>query len=315
MKFYKESKIGVIIALAIVLLIWGLNFLKGRNLFTSNKQYFAVFSNIGGLKKTSAVSANGYQIGLVSNISFLKGDINKILVELLIDKKFKIPKKSVVQIYSSDLLGSKAVKLELVDSIALVNNEYTKIYAKQNDTLKSFYSGDLSATVTKIKDQAESAISSIDSVATSLHHILTPETEKNIRGAIMALQDLIVTEKQKISQILNNVESITKNFENSNKSISNIVGNLSAVSDSLAAANLKKTIEKANITFTQTSEILTKINSGKGSLGLLVNNDSLYLTLHKTVQDLDSLLVDLNKHPKRYVHLSVFGSKDSKSKK
>jgi len=306
MKFYKESKIGVIIALAIVLLIWGLNFLKGRNLFTSNKPYFAVFNNIGGLKKTSVVSANGYVIGLVSDISFVKGDINKILVEILIDKQFKIPKNSIIQIYSSDLLGSKAVKLILGDS---------NVYASKNDTLKSLYTGDMSATITKIKDQAESAIASVDSVATSLHHILTPETEKNVRGAIMSLQDLIITEKQKISKILDNLESFTQNFENSNKSINNIVGNLSAVSDSLAAANIKKTIEKANLTFTQTSEILTKINTGKGSIGLLVNNDSLYLTLHKTIQDLDSLLVDLNKHPKRYVHLSVFGSKDKKSKK
>ena len=94
-----------------------------------------------------------------------------------------------------------------------------------------------------------------------------------------------------------------------------MVNNLSTVSDSLAAANLKKTIDKASITLTQTSEILTKINTGKGSLGKLVNNDSLYLNLNKTIQDLDSLIVDLNNHPKRYVHLSIFGSKDTKSKK
>jgi phospholipid/cholesterol/gamma-HCH transport system substrate-binding protein len=93
------------------------------------------------------------------------------------------------------------------------------------------------------------------------------------------------------------------------------MNNLSSVSDSLAAANLKNTFEKANITLTQTSEILTKVNSGKGSMGMLLNNDSLYLSLHRTIKDLDSLIVDLNNHPKRYVHLSIFGSKDTKSKK
>jgi len=306
MKFYKESKIGIIIALALALLIWGLNFLKGRNLFTGSKQYYAVFSNIGGLKKTSTVSANGYNIGLVSDIFFSKGDINKIIVEILVDDQFKIPKNTVVEIYSTDILGSKAVQLELGDS---------KEIAHKNDTLRSSFSGDLNSAIASLKNKAEHTIVTLDTMMTSFRQILTPETQKNVRLAIANLQDLIITEKQKISKVLDNVESITHNFENTNKSVSNIMTNLSAVSDSLAAANLKNTIEKANNTLTQTSEILTKINSGKGSLGQLVNNESLYLSLHRTIQDLDSLIVDLNNHPKRYVHLSIFGSKDAKIKK
>jgi phospholipid/cholesterol/gamma-HCH transport system substrate-binding protein len=306
MKFYKESKIGIIIALALALLIWGLNFLKGRNLFTGSKQYYAVFSNIGGLKKTSTVSANGYNIGLVSDIFFSKGNINRIVVEILVDDQFKIPKNTIVEIYSTDILGSKAVQLELGDS---------KEIANKNDTLQSSFSGDLNSAIASIKNKAEHTIVTIDTMMSSFSQILTPETQKNVRLAIANLQDLIITEKLKISKVLDNVESITRNFENSNKSISNIMTNLSSVSDSLAAANLKNTIEKANITLTQTSEILTKINSGKGSLGQLVNNESLYLSLNRTIQDLDSLIVDLNNHPKRYVHLSIFGSKDAKIKK
>jgi phospholipid/cholesterol/gamma-HCH transport system substrate-binding protein len=314
MKFYKESKIGVIIALAIALLIWGVNFLKGRNLFTSNRQYFAVFSNIGGLKKTSTVSANGYTIGLVSDITFSKGNINKIIVELLVDNQFKIPKNTVVEIYSTDILGSKAVQLILPDRNHIRDKNDT-IIAVENDTLRSSYGGDLNSAIATIKSKAEHTIVTIDTMMSSFSQILTPETQKNVRSAIANLQDLIVTEKRKISQVLDNVESITKNFENSNKSVSNIMNNLSSVSDSLAASNLKNTIDKANITLTQTSEILTKINTGKGSIGQLVNNESLYLSLNRTIQDLDSLIVDLNNHPKRYVHLSIFGSKDTKSKK
>ena len=306
MKFYKESKIGIIIALALALLIWGLNFLKGRNLFTGSKQYYAVFSNIGGLKKTSTVSANGYNIGLVSDIFFSKGNINRIVVEILVDDQFKIPRNTIVEIYSTDILGSKAVQLELGDS---------KEIANKNDTLQSSFGGDLNSAIATIKNKAEHTIVTIDTMMSSFRQILTPETQKNVRLAIANLQDLIITEKLKISKVLDNVESITRNFENSNKSISNIMTNLSSVSDSLAASNLKNTIEKANITLSQTSEILTKINSGKGSLGQLVNNESLYLSLHRTIQDLDSLIVDLNNHPKRYVHLSIFGSKDAKIKK
>jgi len=290
--------------------IWGLNFLKGRNLFTSSRQYFAVFDNIGGLKKSSVVSTNGYAVGLVSDIFFKKGDVNKIVVEILVENQFKIPKNTIVEIYGADLMGSKAVNLILGDSPK---------FAVENDTLLSQFGGDLNTLVSKklmpLKDKAENLIVSIDSVMNIIHHTFTPETQQNLRRAIAALEGLIITEKQKISKILDNLESISQNFENSNKSITNLVNNLSTVSDSLAAANLKKTIDKASITLTQTSEILTKINTGKGSLGKLVNNDSLYLNLNKTIQDLDSLIVDLNNHPKRYVHLSIFGSKDTKSKK
>ncbi len=310
MKFYKESKIGIIIALVIAMFIVGLNFLKGRNIFTSSLPYYAVFDNIGGLKKSSVVSANGYSIGLVSDIFFKKGDVNKIVVEILVEKQFKIPKNTIVEIYGTDLMGSKAVNLILGDSLK---------FAAKNDTLLSRFGGDLNTLVSKklmpLKDKAENLIVSIDSVVNIIHHTFTPETQQNLRRAIAALEGLIITEKQKISKILDNLESISQNFENSNKSITNLVNNQSTVSDSLAAANLKKTIDKANITLTQTSEILTKINAGKGSLGKLVNNDSLYLNLNKTIQDLDFLIVDLNNHPKRYVHLSIFGSKDTKSKK
>jgi phospholipid/cholesterol/gamma-HCH transport system substrate-binding protein len=310
MKFYKESKIGLIIAIAIAMVIWGLNFLKGRNIFTSSSQYYAVFDNVGGLKKSSTVSTNGYTIGLVSDIFFQKNNVNKIVVEILVEKQFKIPKNTVVEIYGTDLMGSKAVNLLLGDST---------VYASENDTLLSRFEGDLNTLVSKklmpLKDKAENLIVSIDSVITSIRKTLTPETQQNIRHAIAALEGLIITEKQKISSILDNFESISKNFENSNQSITNLATNLSSISDSLAAANLKKTIEKANSAMTQADEILTKINSGKGSFGLLVNNDSLYLNLNRTIQDLDTLLVDLNKHPKRYVHLSIFGSKDKKSRK
>lgn len=310
MKFQKEIKIGLIITAIIALFIWGLNFLKGRNLFTTQQQYYAVFDNIGGLQQSSSVSINGFKIGQVSEIRFMSSNLNKILVEISIQRQYKIPKNSVIEIVSADLMGTKAVNLVIGNS---------KFFAEKNDTLLSRAQIDLSTMVSNeilpLKAKAENLIVSIDSVMGIVRHTLTPETQRSMQRSIFAMESLIVGEKQKISQILSNLESISGNLDKNNKSINHIVKNVSNFSDSLASSDLKKAINQANLAMSQANLLLENINNGKGSIGQFVTNQSLYNSLHQSVKDLDSLLVDLNAHPKRYVHFSVFGAKDSKNKK
>lgn len=307
MKFYKETKIGFFITLIIICLIWGMNFLKGRNLFTTTRQYYAVFGNIGGLQKSSVVSANGYNIGQVSDIRFLPGQIDKLVIEISVDRKFKIPKNSVVEIVSSDIMGSKSINLKMGDS---------PVIARDKDTLVPKYDGGMTAMIANqvlpIKDKAESLIVSIDSVMKSINNTLTPQTQINIRRSIAAMEELIVSEKLKVDEILNHLNAIAGNLQNSNKAVTNIVNNLSGLSDSLSKADLKRVIDQTNLAMHQTNEILAKVNAGKGSAGKFINSDSVYNSLQGTLKDLDLLIKDLNKNPKRYVHFSVFGSKDSK---
>jgi phospholipid/cholesterol/gamma-HCH transport system substrate-binding protein len=304
MKLRKEVRIGLIITIVIAVFIWGLNFLKGRNIFTASTQYYAIFTDIGGLQKSSIVSASGYNIGQVSEIDFLPGRTNHILVEISINRNFKISKNTVVEIYSIDFMGSKAVNLILGNSPEL---------AHENDTLLSRFDGDLNTLVSKklmpLKDKAENLIVSIDSVMTIIRHTFTPETQKDIRESIASLKDLLKSQKIKVQAILENFESISENIQKSNKAITNTIDNLSQVSDSLAAADIKGAIDKTKAVLAKTDQILAKINDGKGTLGQMVNNDSLYLTIEKTLKDIDSLVTDLNRNPKRYVHFSVFGRK------
>lgn len=307
MKIYKETKIGIIVTVIIAAFIWGLNFLKGRDIFTTQRQYYAVFSNIGGLEKSSDVSVNGYTIGKVSDIDFFPGNANKILVEISIDRQFQIPQNSVVEIYSSDLMGSKAVNLILGESKNMIA-EY--------DTLTSRFTGDLAELISKeispLKEKTEHLIVSIDSVMGIVQHTFNPRTQRSIQHSITSVEELIVQEKERLSRIMQNLESITQNLKNSNKQFSNITSNISSITDSIASSNLKKAIDQASIALVQVNELLAKVNSGKGTMGQLVNNDALYFSLNKSIQSLDSLLVDLKGHPKRYVHFSVFGKKDSK---
>lgn len=306
MKIAKEVKIGLIITLVLVVFIWGLNFLKGRNLFTTSYQYYAVFDAIGGLEKSARVGANGYTLGIVSDITFFPGNYNKILVEISVDRQFKIPKNTIIEVYSADFMGSKAINLVLGNS---------PVFAKDDDTLSSRYEGDLLKKLMPLKDRAENLIISIDSVMAIIRTTFNPETKRNVQRSIAAMDDLILSQKTKIALILDHLESISNNFASSNKSVTNIVNNLSAVSDSLAKADLKKIIDQTNFAISQSNDILSKINNGKGTIGKLVNNDSLYVVLEKTVKDLDILINDLNKNPKRYVHFSVFGKTENKDKK
>jgi phospholipid/cholesterol/gamma-HCH transport system substrate-binding protein len=309
MKFRKEARIGLVVTLAIAMFLWGVNFLKGRNIFTTSKQYYAVYNNIGGLQKSSIVTANGYTVGSVTDIQFHRGNINSIVVEISIERRFKLPVNTIIEIYSTDFMGSKAVNLILGNS---------KQFAKENDTLTSKFDGDLNTLVSKklmpLKEKAENLIVSTDSVMNAIHHTFTPETQKDIRLSIHALRTLIESQKEKINIILNNLQSVSENIEKSNASYTNTINNLSIITDSIKKANIKSLIELAQNTLNQTNEVVKKINSGKGTAGQLVNNDSLYFALQKTANDLDILINDLKQNPKRYVHYSLFGSKEKNKK-
>jgi phospholipid/cholesterol/gamma-HCH transport system substrate-binding protein len=304
MKLYKETKIGIIVTLIIAGFIWGLNFLKGRNFFSTTKEYYALYENIGGLKKSSTVYANGYTVGRVSDVEFLPGDVNKVLVEISVERQFNIPKNSVVEIFNSDLMGSKAVKLILGDS---------KEFAEDGDTLKPQFEEDLSSLMAKqilpLKEKTERLVVSIDSVMSAINQTLDAKTRKNLRSSVDGLEEMIVTQREKIAEILNHLESVSANLQKSNKNISNLISNASSISDSIASSKLKTAINQASLAMEQTNSILAKINKGQGTVGQLVNNEDLYRSLQKTITHLDSLVVDLNTHPKKYVHFSVFGKK------
>jgi phospholipid/cholesterol/gamma-HCH transport system substrate-binding protein len=307
MEIRKEAKIGLIAVLVIAAAIWGFSFLKGKNIFTVSKQYYAVFSNIGGLQKSSVVSANGYTIGRVSDIQFVHGQINRIIVEVSIDRQFNIPSNSIVEIYSTDFMGSKAINMTLGNS---------NVFAHENDTLPGKFDGDISVLVTKkllpLKEKGERLIESIDSVMLIIKNTFTPETQDNIRRGVASLEKIIVTQREKVAVIMDNLQDITNNLKQSNGQVTNTINNLSSFSDSLAQSNIKTAIKNANSVISETNLLMQKINQNQGSVGKLINEDSIYNSLESTLKDLDNLLIDLKANPKKYVHFSVFGRKAEK---
>jgi phospholipid/cholesterol/gamma-HCH transport system substrate-binding protein len=326
MKISKEVKTGIVAVVTIAIVIYGFNFLSGKDILRSHSYIYCVYEKADGLIDASPVLVNGIKVGLVHKTELIKyGNGYKVLATLIMTEKINIPKKSFAKLVSLDLLGSKAVSIVFSDS---------KEYVKHNDTLLADSEDDLKTSVDKriapLQKKAESLISSIDSVMQVVQEVLNANvrqslitsfesiklTLKNLQHASEGVDTLVTTQSSKVSVILSKIQSLAANLEKNNENITNILSNFSNISDSLAKSNIKTTIDHANLAITQADVLLEGINNGKGTIGKLVKNDSLYNNLTRASNDLDLLLADLREHPKRYVHISMFGGKDkSKPKK
>jgi phospholipid/cholesterol/gamma-HCH transport system substrate-binding protein len=250
----------------------------------------------------------------------------RILVKFSINNQdFKLPKYTVAKITSLDLLGSKSIHLILGHEIDDFHNH--------GDTLKSSVEASLSEEVNNqilpLKMKAEDLLSSMDTVIQVVRAILNKEARENLSASFeniknamgtfevvaMRVDTMISEEKAKLASIMTNFNSISNNLRNNNENITLILDNIAFITDSLAASNITQTINNASLAFRDAAVVMRKIERGEGTIGQLVNNDSLYFHLEHSARDLDKLLIDIEEHPNRYVRVSVFGGKDKEEKR
>jgi phospholipid/cholesterol/gamma-HCH transport system substrate-binding protein len=316
----KEVKTGIVVTVALAMLLYGLNFMKGINIFSHAKKVYAVYTNVGGLVPSNPILVNGFHIGQVKGMEILPDASGRVVLTLLISNAdVKIPKNSVAKIISADFLGSKAIEIEMGKG---------STYIVDGDTLASDVETNIKETINKevmpVKAKAEELMSSIDSTLSIVQGVFTPTVRTDLSESIISIRnslkhfestsasidELMTSEKTKITSILDKVEQISGALAKNSKQLSNAVNNLSNISDSIAKSNLKSTINNADSALYYTSQILKKANAGKGSLGLLANDTALYHRLTNASDQLGKLLEDMKAHPKRYVHFSIFGKKD-----
>jgi phospholipid/cholesterol/gamma-HCH transport system substrate-binding protein len=313
-KFTREFKVGLIFLAAIALFIWGFNFLKGTNLFSKTRYFYAVYDKVDGLEKSNKVLVNGLRIGQVQDMDFIVGS-PKIIVEMYIKSDIEIPDNSVAKIFATDLLGSKAVEIVMGDS---------PVYLVDGDTLISSLESSLKDQLTEevepLKRKAIVLINSIDSVMAVIQSIFNENTRQNLASTIENIRNtlrnaesvsanidtILNNEKSRVGAILANLESISHNLDGNNEKINNILTNFETLSDSLASSDLSKTVREAGVAINNLKEISDKINRGEGTIGQLFTNDTLYYNLEKSTSSLDKLLEDIRLNPKRYVKLSLF---------
>ena len=307
----KEVKVGLLITVALAALLWGLNYLKGKDVFTSKSKYYAVYEQVDGLVKSNPVFMNGFRIGIVNDISFSDDHTGKLLVALLIDRDVFIPANSVARIYSVDLIGTKALKIEPgTSNIALV----------EGDTLSAELEIGIAGQVAPIKDKTERLIESMDSLARSINRVLDQQARTRLTSSLAHLEhilseaDLLISDpRSDLNRTLANTEAITLGLKSGNEDMQKILYNLSQITDTLSQANIGGSIEQLDSTLSETRTVLKRLNNGEGSLGRMITDDSLYQNLNRTTRTLDLLLSDLKAHPGRYVHFSVFGRKEKRN--
>ncbi len=312
----KIIKVGIFAIVVIVLFIWGYSFLKSKNLFSSDTFYYGLYTDVNGLTVSNSIYMSGMKIGTVREIYFVNDSTSTISVIFSVKRKIKIPENSTAEIRSHDLMGTKAIHI--------IRPEKSAGFIVPGDTLKTAVEAGLKEQVNQqilpLKAKAEDLISSFDSVlivvqavfndqarqnlAKSFVHIKT--TLENLSHASFNLDTILSSQKGRISRILSNVESISLNLKNNNEHIANILQNFSSISDSIAKADFASVITRADSAITSVNKIVTKINTGEGTLGMLIYDDKLYKSVDKAAKDLDALIIDIKKNPKKFVHFSAF---------
>lgn len=308
-------KIGVIAVLTFILFFMGINFIKNKSIFSNDNLFYGVYERVDGLSKSSLVMINGFQVGQVGNIYFDDDFSGNLIVEIIVKEEYKIPKNSVAQIYSLDIMGTKAIQL-------IVDKENKEFY-QNGDTIIASIEHDLKEQVNMeilpLKKKAEDLISSFDSVLTVVQAVFNEDTRTNLKISFSSIKNtlgnlekttftldtLLATEKSKLAKIFSNVESITANLENDNELLNNIITNFSNISDSITKADVAKTIRETNTALAQLNNVIDKINNGEGSISLLLNNDTLYNNIESATYNINRLVRDLHENPKRYLHFSI----------
>lgn len=314
MKISKEFKIGITFIVAVGLLIWGINLLKGFNVFDKQRYMYAVYNRVDGLQRDNKVLVNGLSIGKISSLQ-LNPDNATIVAELMIQNEVPIPANSIARIYATDLLGSKAIEIKLGDSSAM---------AQSGDTLTSEIEQNLLEQVNEqmepLKRKAISLINSVDSVITVVQSIFNEDTRDNLSATIQNIRNtlqnvenasgnidtILINEKYRINRILINVESITENLKDNNENVNAVIANFAAISDSLANSEIPQTLRDARNAIARIEAITQRLGNGEGTVGQLLTNDSLYIELENSTSSLNKLLEDIRQNPKRYVKFSLF---------
>ncbi|MCB9240250.1 MAG: MCE family protein [Flavobacteriales bacterium] len=302
MKISNETKVGVLAAIAITILIVGYNFMKGENLFTSNNVFYARYETVDGLFRSNPVVINGYTVGQVKSVEMDPTTLN-LIVGIQIPETIKVPKNSILKLTNNDLLGSKAIELIMGD---------TNVLAVSGDTLVSKKDAGMAQAITNIltplTEQVKTILGKADTALTdvSVQHTLS-ELNTTLRSFAKTSNDvdqLLQGKSQKINGILTNIESVTADLKSGSPKIKEIVASLEKTASELEKLDFDELSTQLNATITEIQTTLKAIQEGQGSLGKLANDDELWNNLTAATKSLDSLAKDMQRYPRRYLGIT-----------
>ncbi len=294
-----EVKIGIAVVFAIAVLYFGINFLKGINIFTPNTTLYVQYNSVDGIVKTSHVLINGYQVGHVSDIVFDYTKEAPITLELTVDRKLVVPKGTIAEVYETGMLGDKAIRLRLGKSNELCH---------KGDTIEGIITGGvLAQAMESLLPPIQNMIPNIDSTVRALRAVVESEHVENI---LANADDAVKSLKDASGKLDAMMSTDIKPFMADAK---NVAAKLDKVATDVSEADLKKTLSELEAAIANVKLATAKLSSTDNTLGLLLNDRKLYNDVDSILINGNALVVDLKQNPKRYVHFSVFGSKEKKT--
>ncbi len=315
-KISNEIKVGVIAIIGLLCLFLGYNFLKGKRLFDNSNIILGTYENVQGLTTSNPITINGLEVGSVYGIKPAT-DMRSISVQMSINPNINIPKNSIA-IIKPNPLGVTSIEIKLGDA---------NVYLKNKDTISTDATAGLLEDVMKKVDpvlyEVKKAVGSIDTLLLNVNSAIDPATKTNLQTTIAnlnkltasliisaaSLESMLNAQTGSVAKTMNNLNTITSNLANNNDKINHVMTNLDVTTEKLSKLELQKTLDTLNSAISHINTSMEKLNSKDGTMGLLLNDPSLYRNLASTSNKLNLLLDDIRLHPKRYMSFSVFGKK------
>ncbi|MBQ4421328.1 MAG: MCE family protein [Bacteroidales bacterium] len=311
MKLRNEYQIGIAVLVTFIVLILGINFLKGKTFFSGQKTYYAIYNDVTGMHESSYIYVNGMKAGHVVKISPMTRKNDKFLVELSVDKNIDIPKDSRLTLFSAGLMSGQALRIDLGKSETLLQTK---------DTMQGGIEKGLTDEIAPMGETLSSILKRIDTLTNTLNRTIDEQAKQNIQltltninqisqrlnNVAMNVDNLVSKDKDKLDRIVSNVESITRNLVDNNQAISNIISRFDNISSDIEKQNIGSTLAKVKTSLESINSMLNKIEKGEGNIGMLLSDEGLYRNITSAAKDLDELILDLKKNPKKYIHVSVF---------
>ena len=304
----KEIKIALVAIAGIIVLFFGMNFLKGISLFSEKNVYYASFSNISGLTVSNPIFANGYQVGIVRDIAFDYSGGGDIVVAFTLDDKMQLPQGTTASI-ESDFMGNVRMNLLLSShNTPLPTGEGLGGGAlSPGDTIQGAMAEGLMARAAALIPAVEQMLPKVDSILASVNALLAdPAIAHSIRNVEKVSTDLTTTTRQ-VNALMTRLNSQLPTLMTKTDGV---LDNAQQLTKNLTTLDIDGTMQKVDQTLANVQAVSEKLNKPDGTLGLLMNDATLYDRFNGTLTNAEQLLGDIKEHPKRYINISVFGKKD-----
>ena len=311
MKISNEVKVGTVALATIIAFIWLYSFLKGKDVFQAEAKYYAIYDKVGGLTTSNPVEVNGFKVGIVQSVKFLDATSGKLLVTFTVSKNIKLPVNTVAEIIPISPLGGMKAQFVYGNGPGFYNIGDT-IAGRVVPTIFDL----IDENILPLTDKISSLIVTLDSVIVGLNEIMDDnfkanitETIDNLNKTSGSLERIISAEEAELKNTMENFNKFSRMLAENSDKLGSTFSNFAEITDTLAATDIYGAVTHLKATLENASATLNNLNSGKGSAGKLMTDDSLYINLSNSLESLNALLEDMKANPKKYVHFSIFGRK------